>query len=86
MSDCKPKAIPCDPGIVKMTNDNSKELDDPKLYRKIVGSLIYVMTGTRPDLCYVITKLSQHMARPTQARLGLTKHILRYINGTLNYT
>lgn len=40
MTDCKPKSIPCDPGIVKMIGDDSKEMVDPKLYREIVGSLI----------------------------------------------
>ena len=47
-----------------------------------VGSLIYVMTGTRPDLCYIVTKLSQKMSEPTQAELSTAKHVLRYIKGT----
>ena len=59
-----------------------EELTDPKLYRGIVGSLIYVMTGTRPDVCYVVTKLSQKMSKRTQADLGAAKHVLRYLNGT----
>ena len=25
---------------------------DSRLYREIVGSLVYIMTSTRPDLCY----------------------------------
>ena len=49
---------------------------------QIVGSLIYVMTGTRPDLCYVVTKLSQNMARPTESDLNLAKYALRYLKGT----
>ena len=47
-----------------------------------MGSLIYVMTGTRPDLCYIVTNLSQHMAKPTELHLTMAKHILRYIKGT----
>ena len=47
MSDCNPKAIPCELGIDKVINEHSKELADAKLYREIVGSLIYLMTGTR---------------------------------------
>lgn len=85
MKDCKPKAIPCDPSVNKITIDDSTELADPKLYREIVGSLIYVMTGTRPDICYAVTKLAQHMSEPTKAHLGLAKHVLKYIKGTINY-
>ena len=85
MSDCKPKATPCDLSVNKMIDD-SDELSDARLYREIIGSLIYVMTGTRPDLCYVVSKLSQYMAKPSKAHLNLAKHCLRYLKGTLNYS
>ena len=82
MSDCKPKPTPCILGFETTTNEDSEELTDPKLYRAIVGSLIDVMTGTRPDLCYVVIKLSQKMSKPTPADLGTAKHVLRYLKGT----
>ena len=85
MNECKPKSIPCDASVNKTMNYDSPELADPRLYREIVGSLIYVMIGTRPDICYAVTKLSQHMSKPTNAHLGLAKHVLRYIKGTLNF-
>ena len=85
MVDCKPRATPCDLDADKMKCDDSEELGDAKLYRCIVGSLIYAMTGTRPDLCYVVTLLSQHMSKPTKAHLNMAKKVLRYIKGTLNY-
>ena len=69
MSDCKPKPTPCVLGIEKVSNIKSPKLSDPRIYRGIVGSLIYVMTGTRPDLCYIVTKLSQKMSEPTVADL-----------------
>ena len=85
MEDCKPRATPCDVGSNNVQSDDSKELGDARLYREIVGSLIYCMSATRPDLCYVVTKLSQHMAKPTKAHLGMAKQVLRYIKGTLDY-
>ena len=85
MEDCKPRATPCDVGSNNIQSDDSKELGDALLYREIVGSLIYCMSITRPDLCYVVTKLSQHMVNPTKAHLGMAKQVLRYIKGTLDY-
>lgn len=82
MSDCMPKSTPCAVGVEKECDYNSRELDDPRLYRAIVGSLIYVMTSTRPDLCYIVTKLSQNMAKPTEADLNRAKYALRYLKGT----
>ena len=52
MAECKPKVTPTIQGLDKVLDSESPELKDPTLYRAIVGSLIYVMTGTRPDLCY----------------------------------
>ena len=85
MTDCNPKGIPCDLSANKIIDSDSKELADSKLYREIVGSLIYIMTGTRPDICFAVTKLSQHMSNPTKAHLNLAKHVLKYLKGTVNY-
>lgn len=83
MTDCKPKSTPCALGVEKGSEEESRELNDPKLYRAIVGSLIYVMTGTRPDLCYTVTRLLQNMAKPTQSDLSMAKDdVLRYLKGT----
>ena len=85
MSNCNPKSIPCDLSFLKSNNVESKELANAKLYREIVGSLIYVMTGTRPDLCFAVTKLSQQMSNPTSEYFNLAKYVLKYVKGTLHY-
>ena len=74
MQDCKPRSTPCDVGKANILDS---ELADVRLYREMVGSLIYVMTATRPDLCYVVTRLSQHMVCPTVEHLTMAKHVLR---------
>ena len=85
MSDCNPKATPCDLSANKLSHGDSIELADPKLYRAIVGSLIYVMTATRPDLCHVVTLLSQNMNMPTKAHLSMAKCALKCLKSTVNY-
>ena len=82
MADCKPKPTPCAIGTAQPIEETTDSLSDPRLYRAIVGSLIYVMTGTRPDLCYAVTKLSQKMANPTHTDIIKAKHVLRYLKGT----
>lgn len=81
MSDCKPISIPCDPGIVKMTITDSKVLDDPKLCRKIVGSLMYVMTCTRPDLSYVVTRVISAHVKTNPSTFGPCKTCLEIHQG-----
>ena len=41
MKDCKPKATSCDLCVSKMMDSDSEKLPDPRLYREMVGSLIY---------------------------------------------
>ena len=58
MNDCKEKCIPCDITINNILGTDSEFLQDISLYQEIIGSLIYLMTCTRPDLSYIVTKLS----------------------------
>ncbi|XP_064078464.1 uncharacterized protein LOC135195887 [Macrobrachium nipponense] len=85
MSGCKPKSVPCDPSVNNEVFLDSEKLVDAKLYREIVGSLIYIMMVTRPDICFVVTKLSQYMSNPSKADFSLAKYVLRYLKGTLHY-
>src|SRR5687767_3050202 len=50
--------------------------------QQIVGSLMYLMLGTWPDLAAVVGIVSQFAANPTETHLHTTKHILKYVKGT----
>ena len=84
MLDCKPKAVPCEPGANKASETNESDLENTNLYREIVGSLIYLMTCTRPDLSYVVTYLPQYLSKPKKSHFGMAKQVVRYLKGTPN--
>ena len=67
------------------TNVNYKVLLNSKLYGEIVDNLLYLMTCTLPDICYVVTKLSQYLATPTFEYLNLSKFALKYLKGIKHY-
>ncbi|MCO5606861.1 hypothetical protein L7F22_061052 [Adiantum nelumboides] len=52
MTDCKPISTPLDHNL-KLRINEGEVLDDATMYRRIVGSLIY-MTISQPDLSYAI--------------------------------
>ncbi len=54
-------------------------------YRQAIGSLMWLMIGSRPDLAYAIGKLSQHSESPTEYHWTALKRVLRYVNGTRNH-
>ena len=64
------------------TQNMLKKMEEPKMYREAVGSLIYLATCTRPDLSFVVSKLSQHFAEPSEEHWGTVKHVFRYLKGT----
>ena len=66
-------------------DDTTHKEDYVRRYREIVGSLVYAMTWTRPDLAWIVTKLLQHLANPSKADWMTVKHVLRYIKGTVDY-
>ena len=85
MTDCIPVKTPCETCFNDTMKTDSQELAGSHLYREIVGSLIYVMIATRPDLSFVVTKLSQFMSKPNKCHLNAAKRVLRYLKGTIEY-
>ena len=82
-NDVKPCSIPCDPSIYELLREPSPLLENPTEYRELIGSYIYLMTATRPDLAYIVTLLSRFMNRPTKMHLQIARRVLRYLKATI---
>lgn len=54
-------------------------------YQSSVGSLMYAMYLTRPDLAFPVSVLSRYCSNPSKDHLKLLSHTLRYFNQTQNY-
>jgi hypothetical protein len=79
---CKPRTTACEQRFEGMRDS---EQVDPRTYREIVGSLIYLMTRTRPDISWVVSKLSKKLSCPRMEDLVTAKHVLRYLKGSIEY-
>jgi len=53
-------------------------------YTNPVGSLIYTMMCTRPDLSHTVSMVSRYMRDPDRGHWEIVKWILRYIKGTID--
>jgi len=71
-------------GNSKLTPLDGTPLDDPTLYRQLVGSLVYLAV-TRPDIAYAVHIVSQFLAAPRSPHYAAVLRILRYVKGTLFY-
>jgi hypothetical protein len=53
-------------------------------YRQMVGSLMYAMIGTRPDLAVAVSVVSKYLDKPTKTHCDMVKHIFKYIRSNLD--
>ena len=51
-------------------------------YRNIVGKLIYLANGTRPDIAHAVSSLCRFFNRPGPSHWVALKRLIRYIYGT----
>lgn len=83
MGDCKLISTPM-AFNEKLRKDDGGEKIDAKMYRSLVGSLIY-LTNTRPDLMHPVSIISRFMNEPRKSHFAAAKRILRYLQGTKNH-
>jgi hypothetical protein len=80
LQDAKPMSTPIGTSD-QLGIDASGNMVDQKLYRSMIGSLLYVTTS-RPDVMFSVCKCVRYQASPRESHLKATKRILRYLKGT----
>ena len=80
MSNCKTTPTPAIIGL-KLSKDDEGSNVDPTLFKRIVGSLMYLIV-TRPDIMYGVSMISRFMESPKDSHWQASKRILRYVSGT----
>jgi hypothetical protein len=51
----------------------------------MVGSLIYTILSTRPDIAFSVSIISRYASNPDDSYLKAVKDIYRYLRSTINY-
>jgi Reverse transcriptase (RNA-dependent DNA polymerase) len=65
MSNVKAVKTPLSEGYSPIPNTGLIDLEWHSLYQQVIRSLVYLMLGTHPDICFAITKMSQFSANPS---------------------
>lgn len=84
MSDCKGASTPIEKNL-KLEKCESDDKITSNPFRELLGSLMYIMLGSRPDLCYSISFFSRFQSKPTDNHFCYLKRVLRYLKQTLDY-
>ncbi|THH28130.1 hypothetical protein EUX98_g6049, partial [Antrodiella citrinella] len=89
MADCRPVGTPLDPGA-KLSTKMSPTTDAERAsmkdipYINAVGALMYLATATRPDIANTVSTLARFSSNPGMAHWNAVKHLMRYLQGTLD--
>ncbi|KAL9811953.1 putative RNA-directed DNA polymerase [Arabidopsis thaliana] len=84
MSGCKATNTPIGTHFkLSSVRDMSECINTEKTpYASAVGSVMYSMIGTRPDLAYALGLVSRFMSKPGSMHWEAVKWLLRYIKGS----
>lgn len=82
MDECNPVSTPLE------TKLNYEALNSDEKYnapcRNVIGSLMYVMLCTRPDISTAVNILSRYLNKNNKVLWQYLKRVLRYLKGTMN--
>ena len=82
-NDSSPTRTPIDVNL-HLSKINDKSISQQE-YAQAIGSLMYVMNCTRPDIAYAVSKLSRYTSNLGLDHWKATVRVLRYLKYTQNY-
>ncbi|OQE61954.1 hypothetical protein PENNAL_c0274G07729, partial [Penicillium nalgiovense] len=84
METCQPKSTPMNPKQ-SLNHRPDEELPDEEAkarFATAIGSLMYLMVGTRPDIAFALGLLSRFTSQPQSHHQVALQRLLRYIKAT----
>ena len=83
MENTSAKPTPMSTTVHLEKDENGKSVDQ-KLYRSMIGSLLY-LTASRPDIMMSVCLCARFQADPKESHIRAVKRILRYLNKTKDF-
>jgi transposase InsO family protein len=88
--DCKPKSTPLESkcrfsSLQCATTQAEKSAMAKRPYRQAIGTLMYLMSCTRPDLASSLSILSRFLDNPGVEHWAGVQRILQYLRGTVSH-
>ncbi|KAI1828784.1 hypothetical protein CBS147337_10411 [Penicillium roqueforti] len=87
METCQPKSTPMNPKQTLNHRPEEERSDEEAKarYATAIGSLMYLMIGTRPDVAFALGMLSRFTSQPQSHHQVALQRLLRYIKATQTY-
>jgi hypothetical protein len=70
--------------IYRPIDEDEEPLTADCPYLSAIGSLLYLANTIRPDIAFSVNFLARFSRQPTKRHLTAIKHILKYLQDTIN--
>ena len=90
MKEYKPIKVPILVGVRLSTEQCLKTQEEEEYmshspYASVIGSVMYAMVCTRPNIAHVVGVLSRYMSIPRKEHSTILKRVFRYLCGTIDH-
>jgi hypothetical protein len=82
LENCKPVLTPMDEKQKLIPFDGTASKAEIKDFQTRIGTLIWLMVSTRPDISFVVIKLARHAKNPGESHFQALKRVFRYLTGS----
>ena len=88
MRGCNPAYTPGVGPELSLDQPEENLLDEESKRRcqPITGAAMYLAQVCRYDILYTVNQLARAMSKPSKAHMGVTKHLLRYLAGSTDFS
>ena len=84
MDECTPQATSMEEGTNAILT-KTEGIDEKYPFRSLIGALMYLYQGSRPDISFALNVLSRFSNCYKKEHWEAAKRILKYLKGTTNY-
>ena len=85
MLTCSTAATPMSTKLEPMPEGYTAPEEIRSWYAQAIGSLMYAMLGTRPDIAFAVSVCSRYLANPGEPHRKAVKQIMRYLHTTIDF-
>ena len=82
MDQIKHSRTPANLKLKLETAQNGDQEVDQRIYRRLVGSLLYLAKQKKPDIMFTVIIMSRHIISPTNQRWLCRKRLLQHLQGS----
>ena len=76
---------PMEPGLSLQKFEGECTAEHRRWYQAVIGSIMWSMTGTRPDTAFAVIKLAKYNQNPGPDHFKAARHLMRYLLATWDY-